>query len=265
MCGILGKINAEIDKEFIEKVIEYQINLSHRGEDSYGLVAYQQEKRKLFAAKAMDLVDLIEILKEKTGETYDWIVIHNRKASVGEINLDNAHPVVLKDEGRTILVIQNGTKKSLRVDKDRSDTHGIAVKWMRNELKEKDLDGAGVVFIFDTLKGFYFHKDNSRTLVLHENEEWFASEPVFPGTWYPIKEVGLTEWNGSFETDNETPLKVEKIRIERCIYCGNEGVLVKENTCTKCAMDWEEEDLFGYKYNYNTYGYYDVVPVTWDI
>lgn len=109
MCGIFGNINS------IEKKIDYSlltllgVENDKRGGDSCGLfvddtVEYGIGKQKFFE----DFIQTSEIYKKK--KKAKIIMGHDRKASIGAHTIENAHPIIIKENDEIKFVfIHNGT------------------------------------------------------------------------------------------------------------------------------------------------------------
>lgn len=107
MCGIYGYIGKPKNVELTYRIIKaLAIETESRGTDSTGVAAvadeyYYCEKRVLPASKFFESVDIKKMIKEKC----HYFVGHNRWASCGDVNSDNAHPFV----GPKHIFVHNGT------------------------------------------------------------------------------------------------------------------------------------------------------------
>jgi len=246
MCGIVGIYGEQALREYQKNLLYAWDRLKHRGEDSYGVII-QKTNGEVVAYKSLSKEALLSKLAEEEGkeftvESLKWVLAHNRKASVGGITLELAHPVYNKDE--KTLVIHNGTKKPLAgAFGTDSDTQALSIIFSigKVEPKVRLLDGTGVVFCVrktskDRFK-LYFHKDEERPLVLNKELGIFASEPFLEGEWYQVKEIPFKELKDLSEIVNLIDDKVsESVVIRKCSLCGREFVgSPKETHCKDCS------------------------------
>ncbi|MEM0333017.1 MAG: hypothetical protein QXX30_00945 [Candidatus Aenigmatarchaeota archaeon] len=242
MCGIIAfPKKTKLDKKTIG-VIENGLKLlAHRGSDSFGIIGIAKinNKKVLKLVKSLHFENFINMIKSSLiNVEFDFIVIHNRKKSIGKIDIELAHPVGKND----IYVVQNGTKKSLSIN-EKSDTYGIYVLYKAEELKPEDLKNSGVVFIIDGKnKKILFHKDDTRTLYINETKNLIASEPILAGKWTLI---GNNELD-TFDIENikltNFEYEIKDINKEICDYCLKEGVIIeKRGKICKCANCYNRE------------------------
>ena len=193
MCSIIG---GEVNPHFKKNIGEYMKTLSHRGEKQ-GCGYIVKTGNDLFIYRSMSIDLTIKSIKEiKDGS---FIVIHQRKASVGSVGMDNTHPV--KGNMEKVRLIHNGTRKVFNeFFNATSDSQGLASFLELLPLNEHKqiLEDLGVVFYTYRGKGLYFYKDELRPLVRLKNSSLFASEPLFSGEWASIK-------------DQPTPVKINDI------------------------------------------------------
>jgi predicted glutamine amidotransferase len=296
MCGIIGLIQR--DKEFILsdrliKVIRngFEIN-RHRGTDSYGFYGVTKNKDIVYY-KDLNVENVIEELKKFRNKKFKLVFLHHRKASIGSISKELAHPIKFEN----ILTIHNGTNRELfnklkKENKDlQSDTQ--AISYLTNKLfkkyytknrnkkeilmkileeLEKNLNNTGVVFQLYKNQYLLFHKDNSRELhiLLESNDKkltkdifLIASEPIMAGNWYKIKkEYELSIPVNSIDKLIPYILEQEKefiknhkkeIIIKNCVECGKLFAVEKQ------YKDYEKckECRTYYRYSYNSYKKYN--------
>lgn len=162
MCGIFGIIGKK--QQNFDKLSFCGLGIKNdtRGGDSTGIlidgrIDYGVDKEKLFA----DFCFKSELLK--TVKQTKIAIGHCRKASVGAINLANAHPIVIhsqSDKNKRIVMIHNGTiinhkelaEKYLKMDKidDYSDSTIMAFLFYTIGPKVfKEYNGAGAFVIVD--------------------------------------------------------------------------------------------------------------------
>jgi len=260
MCGIVGFFGEEAIKEYQKLLQIGWERLAHRGEDSYGVIIKTSEK--VIAYKSISKEALLEKVASEEGKEFkkeeiQWILGHNRKASVGSITVELAHPIHYKDENA--LVIQNGTKKSLANAFDTgSDTQALALVFTlsRKEAKTRLLDGTGVAFcVKRNRKGdykLYFHKDESRPLVLQMEKGIIASEPFLEGDWLEIRDIPYAELKGLEDIVKFADKKISySVVLKQCKLCQREFIgSTKDDYCKECA-----NSLKNYKWSKYSYGY----------
>lgn len=189
MCGIVGLIcknpNKGFDYKHPDMFKEMLFVDTLRGDDStgmfvvskYGNVDYGKAAEpapEFFFNKATD--DLIR----KIYQTGAVVVGHNRKATKGSTNDENAHPFKEQD----IIMVHNGTirnQKSLN-DKVEVDSHAICHAMAEHGVGKalSKVDGAFAIAAYDIAKKqFYLARNAERPLYLAEGENFyaFASEP----------------------------------------------------------------------------------------
>ncbi len=267
MCGIVG-----FSKDYIlqnyenldSKLNDYWNKLSHRGEDSYGILTIYTENNKIkfHSLKSLSKEELLKDFKQKVLDKVDkenvlLMLCHNRKASIGDVSLELAHPVVSENS----IIIHNGTKKAVvelfsAYESDTQAFNELIEKF--NKLNDKKLlkqllSNAGVIFHFDleNLK-IIFHKSNRS---LYYNEVGIlSSEPVFTGEWYAIKKIGLKQLKLNKENIINLFSKLKKedkkfYYIKQCRIC--DRFFYTENKrkqeCEKCHK------------NFNYYNYYNKI------
>lgn len=109
MCGIFGNINNTEKKINYSLLTLLGVENDKRGGDSCGLfvdntVEYGIEKQKFFE----DFIETSEIYKKK--KMAKIIIGHDRKASIGAHNVENAHPIIIKENDKIKFVfVHNGT------------------------------------------------------------------------------------------------------------------------------------------------------------
>lgn len=232
MCSI---IVAKANKDFKKNVKEYMLKLSHRGKDEgCGILAHTSKgMMRLKSMKITDVVDYVQTLENNT-----LVIIHQRKASVGTINIENAHPVV--SDNKQVNVIHNGTRKIYKELWDASsDSQGLATLLSITEQHshEKIMRELGVVFY--TYKGkLYFYKDALRPLVKSKRKAIMSSEPLFDGEWATVDEV---EKPHPFNFDKEAVSDYKDIKLTKgdakyCYNCKKIHLPSTRNVCGVCAI-----------------------------
>ena len=251
MCGIVGKFGSLGYKE----LEFYWDMLNHRGNDSFGTAVYNNKTQKLFTYKA-----LIESSFERNKEINyaDWIIAHNRWASIGgKSDIKLAHPVAVKG----VYIIHNGTKRSLyeSIKSAKSDTHAIGLIYTK--LADKSdilefLNGSGVCFIIDKNEDrIIFHKDKSRTLYYSKDLQMFASEPIEVGKWQMVQEQNRILSMSAFKETWNKKIKLQKnvfeltknITIDICPVCFKEKLMNEaDGRCPDCVYQNKKEEKWDF-------------------
>jgi bacterioferritin-associated ferredoxin len=228
MCGIIG---GRLDDRFRNNIEKWIIKLKHRGEkQGYGYIHIADGK--ITTDKCMALNLLVRMVKELPDGD---VVIHFRKASIGKVELLNAHPVVSND--KTTIVLHNGTNKAYaNFFTASSDSQGLASMLSEFPIdRHKDiLNSLGVVF-YTKNNRLMFYKDNNRPLVI--SGDVFASEPLFNGKWANIKNatapIDITDtFIDSFVTEDDVEVELYNAPARHCTMCKRSHLTVG----TKCAV-----------------------------
>lgn len=263
MCGIIGfwgEENIKKWKEILEKGWE---RLKHRGEDSYGVVI--KTDKKIISYRSLSKESLLEKVREDIEEgiwdieNAEWVLAHNRKASVGGIRLELAHPIYLQERKQEdIWVIHNGTKRALSdAFGEDSDTKALPYVFTlrRAKIRARLLNGVGVAFCVRRIKNsvkILFHKDNSRPLVFNK-EGIIASEPIERGDWFEINDIEFVSLDTLSEIEKLiNPKKSLSVVVKRCIDCGREFVGGEELLCQDCRKSYTNY-YSSYKSSYKSY------------
>jgi len=247
MCSIIG--TSKLDNKFKKNIDEYFETLDHRGTDSYGYIFLNRKSKQFELFKSLTKKDFIDKIKELPNN--GSIICHARKASVGAVDVVNAHPV--KSSDNTVWLIHNGTNKTYADFYDASsDSQGLAS--LIEAVSEDKLDGLlndlGVVF-FTKGKYIYFYKDELRPLCLNKESGIFASEPLFDGKWALVKkQIVPKKFNFTFDTKEEMELELGTVAY--CNTCRKKHIKQKEKTlCAVCKLDGKPEPT-SYTSSYNT-------------
>jgi len=108
MCGINGVSSAEATEEVLPMVIEdatYLCHVAQRGRDSSG-VAFLNQQGGISMFKAVGPINPIVAMEAIRGEQTSAAVGHVRWASMGAVNIANAHP--MPSEDRRFVLVHNG-------------------------------------------------------------------------------------------------------------------------------------------------------------
>ena len=194
MCGLVGVIAnsgngfGHLELEIFKDML---IADSLRGEDSTGVFGVNKWGNASYLKLATHPYNLVkskdfEEFRSKSFTDGRVVVGHNRKATVGAINNDNAHPfafgpVVLVHNGsisnyRSLVTLADRDKYSIEVD-----SHAAAVLLARNEPEKilQEFRGAFAMIWYNVNnKRLYFIRNDERPLALARlnNNIFFASE-----------------------------------------------------------------------------------------
>ena len=249
MCGILGLFDKENYSQELKAGWSW---LDERGTDSYGVVLATPTGLKIIKALKKDVI-LEEVEKIEQQQTILWALAHNRKASVGSVNLELAHPIYNNNS----IIIHNGTKKTIveLFNKYKSDTQALLylLQDLPKQYKSEILQKAGVVFHFNLKERLLlFHKSN-RSLYISEDLSYLSSAPIAKGNWYKIQKIDLLELKitkknifSLLPRENKKEYFYKKI----CKSCKNEFFTsnAKETECKNCKSVCQ----YGYWQNINT-------------
>jgi len=183
MCSIIAGKTTKIFKDNIKSYMEL---LSHRGEKQ-GCGYIVKDENGLTIHRSMDINTVVDGIQEMSDKAF--VIVHQRKASVGTVNLTNAHPV--KGNEGTVRLIHNGTRKIYNEFFDAtSDSQGLAsfLELLPPKYHGKVMRELGVVFYTYKGQNLYMYKDELRPLVKLKGHSLFASEPLFNGEWATVKE-----------------------------------------------------------------------------
>ncbi len=234
MCGIVGMVAKEAAGFYYNHAELFKQMLlcdSVRGEDSTGVFGVLRNKQVRLAKQAAAPQIFYETKawdKFITMMTKEMQIVvgHNRSATKGLINNENAHPF-LKDN---IVLVHNGTLSNHRglynteVDSD-AICHGFAEKGVEETLNF--IQGAWALVWYDmTTKKLYLARNEDRPLTIAHTEQnlLFASEgimlqwlakrnnmeikDIFHLDPHVLYEVGV----GPFEL-KKTPIKIKKNEV----------------------------------------------------
>lgn len=194
MCGIVGiikKHKSSLTNVDIEMFREMLICDSIRGEDSTGAFYVDSNYNAHFAKLATSPHLFVKSneyneLMRQAFQNGQVLVGHNRKATEGVVNNDNAHPftsgpIVLVHNGhisnfRTLVSMKQRDRLNINVD-----SHGAAWLLSTHEPLDilKKMSGAYTFVWFNALtKKLYFTRNDQRPLYFAETEtaHFFASE-----------------------------------------------------------------------------------------
>jgi predicted glutamine amidotransferase len=192
MCGIVGAIT-KAASGFTTKDVEAFGDLIYmdtlRGSDSTGIIGIDKDgnvdvaKDALPGCYFMYSKEFREIADKKAYNNGRVLVGHNRKATIGKVNVSNAHPFVINDE---FVLVHNGSLTSHKnLAETESDSHAIAT-YLHKNYQEKDLGK-----LFSEIHGAYalvwydlrtnklnIIRNHQRPLWIAETNDayWFASE-----------------------------------------------------------------------------------------
>lgn len=204
MCGITVFKDVRTD-ELSGLLKESWTLLNHRGNDSFGLILVN-DNNEVKTIKSLNDKELIKTLKSKyKNDEFKLAIAHNRKASIGKINMQLAHPIRVGN----VIVIHNGTNSKLLniVTDAKSDTQAIAtiLNNRENPFIKKHINnwliGSGVIIAYDIeKKKWLFWKDKTRPFVKSVSNGYYSSEPI--------------EFNESYRIINNTNRLVERKKFD---------------------------------------------------
>ena len=155
MCGIVGIIG--IPGKKLHDIFENLLSLGlMRGKDSTGVAAISLNKKRAKIVKGvffpLELIRSREYqtkITRKRNEIF-CLIGHNRAATRGEIEKENAHPF----EHENVVLVHNGTLvKDFSLDnKDfETDSEGLTYSLSKKGIKKtwRELDGAAALLYFD--------------------------------------------------------------------------------------------------------------------
>lgn len=234
MCGIVGIVakNKNVGIPYkLRGVFQQMLYVDAlRGEDSTGAYVITKDWDAVWAKQASMPEAFIKHhsvtpLFNRLSASGIVAVGHNRKATFGKVDDNNAHPFV-EDK---VLLVHNGTLKNHKdLNKDVDvDSHAIAHVLKDHGIRKalRKINGAFALAATDLDKGeFYLVRNEERPLYLGETDDaWlFSSEPwVMYG---PASREGLTLKNikqlepGELYTfttteEKEVVLKVSKVKL----------------------------------------------------
>jgi len=233
MCGIVGLIAKSNTMGFTYKhkqMFEQLLYINAlRGPDSTGAYLVNKHGNVKWAKKA-SMSDVFlnhaggkNLLQDATYNT-TIMVGHNRKATFGTVNDENAHPFIEED----IILVHNGTLRNHKtLNKEVAvDSHAIAHAIKDHGITRaiSKIEGAFAVAAYDaTKKHFYLFRNEERPLWLAEMDNvWiFASEPwmIFGIAWrqeMKIKQPIQIEAGKLYTfdiTENEVKMSEKKVKL----------------------------------------------------
>src|SRR3989344_686493 len=93
MCGIVGYISKEDNKNAIQIGINALKRLEYRGYDSSGFAFWDNDKKNISSQKAVGkIMKLEEKIENNKSFFANPIILHTRWATTGAVNLSNTHP-----------------------------------------------------------------------------------------------------------------------------------------------------------------------------
>lgn len=207
MCGIVGVITKAkngFSKEDTENFSHMLYCDAIRGLDSTGIFTVTYENKVLWAKEASPPLGFLaskkckDILQEAFMRGR-FLFGHNRKATLGEVTDENAHPFIYKD----IILIHNGTitdhKKHANTS---SDSNAITILIQEKGYKQalKEIEGAfALVWYNVTEKNLYLVRNDKRPLNIIETDD----------SWYISSEAALADWIINRESYYFTTKKVK--------------------------------------------------------
>lgn len=233
MCGIVGLIAKSNTMGFTYKhknMFEQLLYIDAlRGPDSTGAYFVNKHGNVKWAKKASMSAEFLNHTGGKnllSDATYNTTIMvgHNRKATFGTVNDENAHPFIEED----IILVHNGTLRNHKtLNKDVAvDSHAIAHAIKDHGIHKaiSKIEGAFAVAAYDvTKKHFYLFRNDDRPMWLAESDNaWiFASEPwmIFGVGWrneLKMKQPIQIESSKLYTfdiTENQVTLSERKVKL----------------------------------------------------
>ena len=201
MCGIVGVItNDAIGISALQQAIFDDMLVCNqvRGDDSTGVFAVNQHFNLDWLKLASHPVNLLKSSKYASfsgkvlAENAPVLIGHNRKATSGFVNNDNAHPFVHEN----IILIHNGGitnyssivgHKLLNKYKVQVDSHAMAIAFAKNDPATiiPEIRGAFVFVWYDILK---------KTLSIVRNKERNLAFMSGDKSFYIASELDMLKW-----------------------------------------------------------------------
>ena len=233
MCGIVGMVS-QYQTGFWNQHSSIFTNMlvcdSVRGPDSTGVFGVKKSGNvKYLKTKGnpFEMVELSEYKKFKDGiySDFSMVVGHNRKATIGKISDETAHPF---QEGNLILV-HNGTlfnHKSLTKQEVEVDSQAIVHSFVENGYKEslKEIDGAFALVWYDA---------DDKLLRLVRNDKRPLGLVETDSAWYFASEPGMLAWL----------LSRENIKPKQLVPC-EPGVVYSFSNDKRAIYEEEKVELY---------------------
>ncbi len=235
MCGIVGLLTASkygFLNDDIQRFNQLLVCDSVRGPDStgvfgvntFGNVSYLKEKGNPF--KLMETPEYQAFMKEATNNI-QFVIGHNRKATVGTITDETAHPFVENN----IILVHNGTlrnhtkltSEAVEVD-SHAITHAFAERGYKQALTE--IEGAFTLVWYDT---------NDKTLRVVRNDQRPLTFLKYNNKLMLSSEGNLAKWIAT--RDNFTVPTTEFIEVKP-------GIVYSIKVSNGLEIEEEEVDFY---------------------
>jgi amidophosphoribosyltransferase len=116
-CGVIGLYAPELP-DIAQTICLGLIALQHRGQESCGIVTYDDKRDEVHSHKGLGLVSQVFNSEEKLNPLLGKMGIgHTRYATSGKCTIENAQPMIVRTYHGSIAISQNGnltTQKNLR-------------------------------------------------------------------------------------------------------------------------------------------------------
>ena len=239
MCGIIGTVGPwsmnDKDRQIVRNMFYLDVL---RGRDSSGAVFFSALDNKRHWFKAVGLPDAVEEIKgykEAWNAAISAFIGHNRFATMGEVNVNNAHPF----EKGAVVGVHNGTLYKEDIVRllafiDRETPEGVT----DTEIIYEVLASNPVQTLWENISGpatlvWVNTEEGSVNIAIHDKRplfSWeapngrlfFASEP-----W--MLSVGITRVHPNYDV---RPKKIEK-DIHFCITRENESYGINQTRLTQ--------------------------------
>jgi glucosamine 6-phosphate synthetase-like amidotransferase/phosphosugar isomerase protein len=193
MCGIIGLLAKSTSGGFSATETRAFSDLMYmntlRGFDSSGIIHVDDEgnvdvvKDVIPGTYFTGIKEYDEVVEKKSFKHGKVLIGHNRKATIGKVNVENAHPFIVNNE---LVLVHNGSLTSHKNLADiESDSHAIAIHLHKNYQEElgkafAEINGAYALVWYDVRTNrLNLVRNSQRPLWMCETSQawWWASEP----------------------------------------------------------------------------------------
>lgn len=197
MCGIVGYITGSNKLDYEKYFKQALVTDVIRGFDSTGIIVGTPTDVS-FIKKAVNAIDFLDmkpvepmINRAPSGRPV-FMIGHNRAATVGKVNSNNAHPF----EQGTLTGVHNGTlRRYNRLERDRdfgTDSECLYYNMSRNPVEQvlSDIDGAYTLVWHDSA-------DNTVNIVRNDDRPLWIGKVAEQDTVLYASESGMLRWLAS--------------------------------------------------------------------
>lgn len=276
MCGIFACINEKMmPANDMQKKLFIAVSIADmsRGKDSTGYVLFTPQK-SILVKKALNAVDFFSAGYTEKIEKENWYqaIGHNRAASSGAVNDNNAHPFALRAGNNSWdFGCHNGTfvqnidnvlntqkfdvdslvvfNKVVTLKRENRMSLVDAFRSVFGQITKEDLGNYAVLYFDSATKRIYAFRDKERPLYAIQTRNlglWYCSTfDIFKEAYTYLRVVKVLP---SLEKEITNVMMLEPYKIYT--NHGNQVVVAGEILTKK-----ERQDLERLKYDYMNYGY----------